>query len=841
MKRNTCTWAILALAFLSQPAASADGREGSAPTVRRQIIQAYGNLPMSFEPVQAKTDQRVRFLARGRGYDLFLTTGEAVLSFQGNCARSGDSTTDRSETDCLPRSVLRVGLVHAVRASNPVGVNELTGVSNYFIGGDPEKWHRNIPRFAGVKYAGVYPGIDMVYHGSQGQLEHDFLVAPGADPRSIELIFRNAKKLAVNAAGDLMVSLGNSEWIERAPVIYQQREGQRQVVAGRYVLRGKNRVGFSLAAYDQSKPLIIDPILTYSTYLGGNAFDDAFNIAVDASGNAYIAGYTSSLNFPISSQASQTNASGGFDAFVCKLNADGSALVYCTYLGGSNDDIGIGIAIDSAGNTYVTGNTSSFDFPTTSGAVQTTYGGGFSDAFVSKLNAAGSQLIYSTYLGGNDLEDGFGIAVDTLENAYVTGDTNSLNFPTTSGAFQTAAGGGGDSFVTKLNSAGSALVYSTYLGGNQFDTSRGLAVDASGNAYVEGSTVSLNFPTTPGALQTNFGGGSSDDFVSKLNADGSALVYSTYLGGSDFESGFGLAIDASGNAFVTGVTGSADFPKTSGAFQTTLRGIDDVFVSKLNATGSALIYSTYLGGSAGEFANSLAIDGSGAAYVTGFTGSNDFPTTPGAFQTAYGDGGDVFVSKLNAAGSALTYSSYLGGGGADYGGGIAVDSDGSAYVAGLTDSANFPTSAGALQTTFGGGTNDAFVSKLRIGGIPFSSFNGKLEINSVKGSFDLNASFTLGAGGSINPVTEPVTLTIGSFSVTVPADSFVQEKPGYAFQGVINSVSLDLLIKFGGAEGSYKFLAEGRGATLSGTTNPVTVTLSIGNYSGSTSINAELK
>jgi hypothetical protein len=837
MTRNLRNWAVISLAFLWLPAVHADSRETSAPA-RRQFVQAYGNLAMSFEANQGETDRQVRFVARGRGYDLFLTRGEAVLSLQKNCAGTGDPTVRRSKASCLARSVLRVGLAHASRGTNPEGVNELASVSNYFIGSDPGKWHRNVPRFAGVKYANVYPGIDVVYHGNQRQLEYDFLVAPGADPAAIELTFRNSRKLTVNTAGDLVVSLGDSEWIDRAPVIYQETEGRRHVVAGRYVLLGKNRVGFSVATYDQKKSLVIDPVLSYSTYLGGSAFDDAFGVAVDASGNAYIAGYTSSLNFPISSHASQTNSAGGFDAFVCKLNADGSALVYCTYLGGSSDDLGLGIAIDSAGNAYVTGNTGSFDFPTTSGAVQTTYGGGFSDAFVSKLNAAGSELIYSTYLGGNDLEEGFGIAVDALGNAYITGDTNSLNFPTTSGAFQTVAGGGGDSFVTKLNSDGSALVYSTYLGGNEFDTSRGLAVDSSGNTYVEGSTVSLNFPTTPGALQTNFGGGSSDDFVSKLNTAGSGLIYSTYLGGNDFESGFGLAIDGAGNAYVTGVTGSANFPTTSGAFQTMLRGVDDVFVSKLNAEGSALIYSTYLGGSAGEFANSLALDDKGGAYVTGFTGSNDFPTTPGAFQNVYGDGGDVFVSRLNTEGSALTYSTYLGGTGADFGGGIAVDSEGSVYVTGVTNSANFPTSAGALQTTFGGGTNDAFVSKLKIGGIPFSSFNGKLALNSANGSFDLNASFTLGTGGNINPVTEPVTLTIGTYSVTIPADSFAQKKPGYTFQGVINGATLNLLIKFGDTAGSYRFQAEGRGVNLTGTTNPVTVTLSIGDNSGNTNIEA---
>jgi hypothetical protein len=376
MTGNLRNRAVISLAFLWLPAVRADSRETSAPA-RRQLVQAYGNLAMSFEANQGETDRRVKFVARGHGYDLFLTKGEAVLSLQKNCARTGDPAVRRSRASCLPPSVFRVGLAHSRRGTNPEGVNELASVSNYFIGSDAWKWHRNVPRFAGVKYANVYPGIDVVYHGNQRQLEYDFLVAPGADPAAIELTLRNSKKLTVNTAGDLVVSLGDSEWIERAPVIYQETEGQRHVVAGRYVLRGKNRVGFNVAAYDQKKSLVIDPVLSYSTYLGGSAFDDAFAVAVDASGNAYIAGYTSSLNFPISSQASQTNSAGGFDAFACKLNADGSALVYCTYLGGSGDELGLDIAIDSAGNAYLVGNTGSFDFPTTSGAVQTTYGGGF--------------------------------------------------------------------------------------------------------------------------------------------------------------------------------------------------------------------------------------------------------------------------------------------------------------------------------------------------------------------------------------------------------------------------------------------------------------------------------
>jgi len=487
-----------------------------------------------------------------------------------------------------------------------------------------------------------------------------------------------------------------------------------------------------VAAYDASRPLVIDPVvLSYSTYLGGSGDDQGFGIAVDTDGNAYVTGRTDSANFPTISGAFQPTGGSTTDAFVTKLNPAGSALVYSTYIGGSGFDSGAGIAVDAAGNAYVTGFTGSTNFPTTAGAFQTTFANGANfggDAFVTKLDPTGSTLVYSTYLGGDSDDQGFGIAVDTNSNAYITGYTLSANFPTTPGAFQrifvSGSIGDADAFVTKLDPTGSAQIYSTYLGGSAYDGGSGIAVDAASNAYVTGITRSTNFPTTGGAFQTAFASTSdfnADAFVTKLDSTGSSLVYSTYLGGGSDEAGAGIAVDASGSAYVTGRTNSFVFPTTPGAFQPVgfSNGLYDAFVTKLDPAGSALVYSTRLGGSANDVGSGIVVDTDGNAYVVGSTFSDNFPTTPGAFQPIHAGGWDVFVTKLHLTGS-LLYSTYLGGsgpfpehgGGLDEGQGIAVDTAGNAYVTGRTISGNFPTTPGAFQPTRGGGIYDAFVAKI---------------------------------------------------------------------------------------------------------------------------------
>jgi hypothetical protein len=665
-------------------------------------------------------------------------------------------------------AVLRMRLVGANAKAAVTGADELPGKSNYFIGNDPKKWRTNVPNYAKVKYQNVYPGVDLVYYGNRsGQLEYDFVVAPGADPGVIAMdvaagLSRHADvaaglsrhsdvgaglvpaheghpqgvPLRIAADGDLLVKTDGGEVRFHRPVVYQpainkaQRttdKGQRASVDGEYVLQANSQVGFRVASYDHSKPLFIDPALSYSTYLGGSNWDQAYAIAVDSSGNAYVTGYTVSSDFPTENPIQATcdgcnPSTNNSDAFVAKLDATGSSLVYSTYLGGNGQDFGDGIAVDSSGNAYVTGYTSSTDFPTANPLQASLGGSAAQNAFVSKLNAAGSALVYSTYLGGSHHDTGTGIAVDSSGDAYLTGTTSSTDFPTTPGAFQTIPQGAG-SFVAKLNAAGSALDYSTFLGPS---SPAGIAVDSSGNAYVTGGTDSGDFPTVNPLQATNHGG-LSDAFVSELNAAGSALVYSTYLGGSGFDFGYGIAVDSSGNAYITGATISTDFPTVSpyqGICGGCYKGDGDAFVAKLNAGGSALVYSTYLGGSNNDGGSGIAVDPSGNAYLTGFTTSYDFPTINPIQATCGSCGGysTAFVARLNSAGSGLTYSTYLGGSSNDFGQGIALDSYGSAYVTGATFSSDFPT-VNALQPTNHGGY-DAFVAKISLtDGVPSVSLS----------------------------------------------------------------------------------------------------------------------
>src|SRR5882762_4860707 len=653
---------------------------------------AYGKTPLQFEANRGQTHKDVHFLSRGPGYSLFLTTDETVLVLS---KPNADATRDaRTQARANPVA-LRMSLVGAARKAQVSGLDELPGKANYFIGKDRSKWRTNVPTYAKVQYQNVYPGIDLVYYGNQRQLEYDFVVAPGADPKRIVLGFKGADKLEIDAQGELVLHAAGADLRQHKPIIYQEIDGVRYDIAGGYVRKGASRVGFEVAAYDTNRPLVIDPMLSYSTYVGGSGNDVGRGIAVDAEGSAYIVGVTDSIDFPTTPGALQPQVvSGGNHLFVTKLNPTGSALVYSTYLGGSNpNDRPFSIAVDANGSAYLTGSTFSADFPTTAGAFQPMFAGpsGTTDAFVTKLDPTGSALVYSTYLGGTGLfiELGSGIAVDGAGNAYVAGTTSSRDFPTAA-AFQPALAGGdrfgaANAFVTKLNPSGTGLVYSTYLGGVSFravDEALGIAVDTAGNAYVTGFTTSDNFPTTPDAFRRSIHriGPSSlpqDAFVTKFDPAGS-LVYSTYLGGKSDDVGSGIAVDAHGNAYVTGGTGSSDFPTTAGAFQP---ASGFAFVTKLNPTGSALVYSTRFSGFSGAGSNGIAVDTAGNAYVTGvvhpicgrFSCFTDFPTTPGAFQPNFGGGNaDGFVTKFNPEGSALVYSSYLGGSSDDESRGIAV-------------------------------------------------------------------------------------------------------------------------------------------------------------------------
>jgi len=844
---------------LAQPSVGLEWRQA-----KPQIVTNYGKLPLSFEANQGQTDEQVKFVSRGPGYTLFLTGTEAVLQLRNadfglrNEQRAGlrqPAPTPHSaiRNPQLARPVtLRMRLVGANPNAEARGVEELPGKSNYFIGNDPSKWRTNVPNYAKVEYRDVYPGVNLVYYGNQQQLEHDFVVAPGADPNAIRFGVEGADKTEVDPSGDLVLHGVAGEVRLRKPVVYQKVAGVRREVSGSYVLRPSSQsairnpkspiegstirnpqseirnpqsngpqseIAFQVGSYDPSQPLVIDPVLVYSTYLGGSGYVYGSGIAVDASGNAYVTGYTSSANFPTASPLQAASGGGPYDAFVSKLNAAGSALVYSTYLGGLSDDRGYGIAVDAAGSAYVTGYTNSANFPTT-GSLQPAYGGG-SDVFVAKLNVAGSALVYSTYLGGSGWDEGRGIAVDASGSAYVTGYTSSANFPT-AGPLQGSLGGGSwDAFAAKLDVAGSALVYSTYLGGSGDDYGYGIAVDSAGSAYVTGDTNSPNFPTAS-ALQATYGGGMHDAFVAKLNVAGSALVYSTYLGGGSSDYGSAIAVDASGNAYVTGYTASTGFP-TESPLQPTGGGNYDVFVAKLNAAGSALVYSTYLGGSLEDYAYGIAVDAFGNAHVTGTTNSTNFPTLA-ALQATHGGVCDAFVAKLNAAGSALVYSTYLGGSGGDYGYGIAVDSSGSAYVTGQTSSTNFPT-ASPLQASGG-----AFLAKIAVAGgecvysisptsqsFPSSGGSGSVTVTTQSGCVWGAASnatwltITVGSSGAGNGTvsysvatntrssSRTGTLTIGgqTFTVTQSGRSILRAGAVEAMPGTTARIPITVTIDSG--------------------------------------------
>ncbi len=685
----------------------------AATEINAQLSETYGKLPIRFEANLGQTDERVKFLARDRGYSLFLTPQSAVMVLPVEPAKPATGSVEKVslESPETQRAVVSMSLLNANPSPKMLGEDELVTKSNYFIGSDPAKWRTEITNFGRVRYQEAYPGIDMIYYGNPQQLEYDFEVSPGVDPDTIKINFEGQDAIEIDDAGNLILQVKSGRILQNAPVVYQQYAGERISVPGKYVLLGDNLVGFDVGEYDPEKVLVIDPSISFATYLGGAGFDQGSAIALEPSGTsprAYVFGYTFSSDFPFIGGFIDSNLGGSSDAFVSKINSAGSALIYSTYLGGSSTETAGGIAIDSSGNAYVTGKTLSSDFPFAGSSIDSTLGGS-SDAFVSKINSAGSALIYSTYLGGSTDEAlfGSGIAVDSSGNAYVVGDTSSSDFPFIGGFIDSNLGGTRDAFVSKLNSAGSALIYSSYLGGGQNETGRGVAVDSSGNAYIVGNTASSDFPFV-GGVDSSLDG--SDAFVSKVNAAGSALTYSTYLGGTLSETARGIALDSSGNAYIVGDTGSSDFP-TVGGVDSNLGGLSDAFVTKINASGSALTFSTYLGGLASDFGHAIAVDSSLNTYVTGLTQSADFPTTLNAIDFTRGPAPDqeAFISKLNAAGSKLTFSTYLGGAENDSGNGIALDFWGNAYITGYTKSSDFPKTAGVLDSVVGG--FDGFVVK----------------------------------------------------------------------------------------------------------------------------------
>lgn len=679
-------------------------------------------LPMYFIPNAGQIDSRVKYYTKGRNIGFYFTEEEVVLSFIKESSQKDTNNKDTMEKDLTENEENEQGIalaMHFIDAKPDVkieGQMKDTGKVNYFKGNNSEKWFTDLSTYRKVVYKNLWKGIDLVFYGTNGQLKYEFIVYPGADYQDIVLSYEGSHDISLDHEGNLLIKNDWGVLVDKAPLSYQEIEGRKQLLHSSFVIKhGDNSVYcFEIGkGYNPNYPIRIDPGLIYSTYIGGNAADQGTGIAIDSSGNAYVTGITSSLDFPTTTGVFQPTFGGGFsDAFISKLNNEGTALIYSTYLGGSGAEFGSFIAVDSGRNAYVTGQTSSLDFPTTAGVFQPGFGGGPQDAFVTKLNATGTALIYSTYLGGNDFDAGSSILVDNANNVYVTGGTSSANFPVTAGVFQPVFGGSQDAFVTKINAMGTALIYSTYLGGSGSESGVDIKIDNGGNAYVTGLTTSADFPTTAGAFQTVFGGGTFDIFVTKINPTATGLVYSTYIGGNMSDRGFSIAIDTTGNAYVTGETDSLNFPTTPGAFQPAFSGgIVDAFVTKLNAAGSALIYSTYLGGSDTDIGNGIAVDSGGSAYVAGPTCSPNFPTTKGAFQRNLAGSNDLFITRLNAQGTGLIYSTYLGGTDSESGGRIAIDNKGNAYVTGRTFSSNFPVTEGAFQTMLAG-QSDVFVSKI---------------------------------------------------------------------------------------------------------------------------------
>jgi hypothetical protein len=735
----------------------------------------YGKLATTFEGNVGQTDPQVKFLSRGSGYVVYLTAGGMVFSAHSQLvAKTGaqanaKATPNQTQTG----AVIQLNLVNANPSPVAVGENLQPGKANYFIGRDRSKWHTNVATYGKVHYKDVYPGIDLVYYGNPSQMEYDFEVAAGADPRQIQFDVKGADSVSVDPNGDLVLQTGQGALHVKSPVLYQTFNNMKLPVSGGFTLKNSTRVGFSLTGYDKTKPLVIDPVLLYSTYLGGLADDQATGIAVDSEGSAYVAGWTQSTNFPL---ASQGPTPGGINAFIAKLDVSGSSLLYADFIGGSSDDFAQAITVDSSDNAYVTGYTCSGDFPMVN-AFQTFMNSCY-DGFISKVSADGSSLLYSTYLGGGSQTEPYAIALNSANEMYVAGYTYAQDFPLQN-AYQSTVlpndGGnyGQYGFVTHLTADGSALVFSTYLGGNTnvvwncsypcwgspISTIQGIAVDASGNAYVAGNTNTYNFPTTDGSYMPSQSAPNNAQmmFASELSASGS-LVYSTYFGATsgDPNSALGVAVDSSGSAYVAGTAYS------DGTFGVTTPNLCDPgtygwgcstgFVTKFNPTGTGLAYSTFLPVNNNASPHSIALDAQDNAYVLSSVYSGGMITVNPI--EGFTNQGDLLITEIDPTGSIQVFSTYMGGNGNDSPAGIAVDASGSIYVAGYTNSSDFPVTAAALQNTLGGNT-DAFVAKIGPANAPAVAISPSL------------VQFSIRAVGSVSQPNTSLLRNMGSLALTI--------------------------------------------------------------------------
>jgi len=707
-------------------------------------------LPLFFEPANP-SNSPARFLARGPNYQFFITPSEASLVLRKvKSSPNAASLYDARASRQLYTRVARMRFLDANPQARLAGTNQMPGLVNYLIGNDPVQWRTGVPTYASVRVQDLYPGIDAIYYGNNQQLEYDFVVAPGADAGLIRLRFDGVNRLSINPTGELVIKLGTDEIRQPAPELYQVVAGNRRPVSGGYQLEGRT-VRFKTGDYDHSIPLRIDPLVTYSSYFGGNYGDEILGVKLGTNGAVYVAGETvsTSFGFPLPPGGFTTTFQGGRingDAFIAKFDSTGSNLIYFTYLGGIGNDGALDLAVDSAGRAFVTGFTDSTNFPVANALFPKISGKPFkglksfqTDAFVTELNETGSALVYSTYLGGGYTDRGIGIALDSSGAAFVTGFTASTNFPVTASAYQSKLAGSNDVFVTRLAPGGSALLYSTYLGGTNIDEGQGIALDPSGLIYITGYTGSTNFPVSTNALQTllnqadnpttKFKGTKRvplDGFVARLDpfaVGASSLLYSTLLGGTNNDAGFRIALDFQTNVYIAGNSSSLDFLNTNHLVEFTVgtnknhRVNSDGFLTKLSfSSGPATVqYSALFGGTTNDTAWGLAIAPSGEVFVTGITTSSNFPianvTGPLLRYTNSGKA-DVFVMALNTNASQLLYSGFLGGKKDDFGYAIAVDQFGTAWVAGQTLSTNFPTENPLQASRFG--TNDAFLARIQL-------------------------------------------------------------------------------------------------------------------------------
>jgi len=675
---------------------------------KTQILASYLHAPIAFEENRGQCDPAVRFVARSPGFRMCIMPDEIAFML-----RPSHHVSDMPNASIPP--VVRMYFKGAIPGTGFAGMDRLPGCAHYFIGNNPAQWHTNVPRYARVGYHDVYPGIDLIMYGTRKRLEYDFIVKPGGDPGKIMLSFAGQDSVTIEKDGGLALRTATGTIVQHPPHVYQMHHGSKRSIRGRYVIRGKNSFGFEVAAYDPTMPLVIDPQLTYSSYLGGNNLESGNDIAVDNDGNIYVTGTTLSADFP-TENAIQGSKGTAEDVFVSKLDADGFLLLYSTYIGGDSIDEAFGICVDDDDNAYITGRTVSDNFPTaifpTAAAVYQDSRKGDYDAFVTRIDATGTFLSYSTYLGGSAYDEGTALDVDADGRVFVTGSTVSNDFPTVGSPAQAAWGGGNDAFVAKVDAAGASLVYSTFLGGSANDFGQDIAIDASGNAYITGNTFSGDFPTSVAAYQQVLKGG-SDVFITKLNAAGSSRTYSTYLGGTFDDYGQGIAVDPDGRACVTGYTLSIDdFPTSATAFSKKSAGGRDAFVTKLNASGTVpLLLSTYLGGAGDDEAYDIILDDDRNIYITGSTLSADFPLQ-NPTQTLIRGASDAFISVFDDTGVVLGFSSYLGGTLEDAALGITLDSSKNAYVTGRTLSTDFPITGTPYQVN-SGGNQDVFIVKYR--------------------------------------------------------------------------------------------------------------------------------